>query len=177
MNEINLLRPKKEGLGGLKNAQNILRILSLVLLFLTFFSSIVLFLLKLNSPLSSAKKEEDSILLRLSSLKSKMAQFLIIEERLTNISEIIAKRPYWNKTIEMLEKEKPQDVSINMLSLNKKNLSLTVSSYSLLSLDELLNNLIKITLNKKVFTNLILNSMTLDKNSGKYTFSIVANLP
>lgn len=177
MNEINLLRPKKEERRGLKNAQNILRILSLVLLFLTFLSSIILFLLKLNSPLLSTKKEEENILLRLSPLKSKMAQFFIIEERLTNISEIIVKRPNWEKIIETLEKKKPQEVSIDNLSMDKKDLSLSVSSYSLLLLDKFLNNLIEITGDKKVFSNLTLNSTTLDKKSGKYTFSIAANLP
>lgn len=176
MNEINLISKKKEDLLRKKKIINGLRIISVVFLSLIVLSSIVVFFLRFTSPLDSLKKEESKLLTEISSSKQKMAKLLVASEKLKSISEIISQRPNFDKTIDTVLKEAPQNLQVSSLTIDKKNVVLTVSSQSLFSINTFMDNLINLYLNKKIFEKITLNNLSADQVLGKYSLTIEGNL-
>lgn len=171
MSEINLLRKKADN-SSEKKILKIVRILAIALLFLVAVSSIGLFFINSQSPLSSLKKEEEDLESSLSLYNEKTMRFFILKERLRYISDIVSRRPYFNETLDFVLKDAPKDVKINNLSLDKKSLTLTASSPSISSVDTFLNSLVKMAMDKKKVGKVTLNSMGFDNKSGNYFFSL-----
>lgn len=174
--EINLLPSKDRKLDREKKILSILWIFASLSLLIVFASSIILFFLKLNSPLLTLRKKEADILVQISQFGSKEVQFNYLSDRLINIKSIIEKRYSFNEIIEDIIKIVPEDVSADSISLSRGHFSVIFSTKSLLAADKLLNNAIDMTEKKKVFKKVGISGITTNPKTGEYNFSLDADL-
>lgn len=169
---INLLPRKNVDILRREKILNLYRFISTLFLLIVCFLSIGLFLLNKNSPVYSLENEKDSLLKAISQLSERTSKFLFINARLQDISEILSKRTYMDKTLDLIMKEIPDNVLIKSISVDKNKLSLSVSSNSLSSINTLLDNLVNLVSSKKSFNKIILSGISLDKSSKSYVLSI-----
>ncbi|MDP3726962.1 MAG: PilN domain-containing protein [bacterium] len=177
MNEdINLIPGKRKVVLEQKKIVKRLRILSIVLLSTVAFSSIALFLLKLQSPLPSLKREENTLLASLSLLHQKTAKLLLMKNRLKETAIIEKKRQRLDETIGAVVEGVPADVSLSSLSVGKKDVSITASSNSLSSVNIFLDRLVNKVLQKKTFSKITLDSLSLDSKGNRYIIAFTLEL-
>lgn len=169
---INLL-PKKSK-NDLKE-EKILRIFKLVsfsFLALVCLISISLFFLNRNSSFYSLENEKDKILKNISSMDEITGKYLFTNTRLKDASEIVLKRKYMDKTINLILEKVPEGVSVDSIEADKISLTLSVSSKSLYSINILLNNLVSLVPDSKLFGKIMLSGITLDQKKGLYNLSL-----
>ncbi|RJQ37111.1 hypothetical protein C4559_03975 [Candidatus Microgenomates bacterium] len=175
MKEINLISKRKEDFLKSKKVLKTLYTLSIACLFVTFICSVGIFLLKLSSPLPGLKAEEEELVNNISLAKQKLTKIVVLDERLKNVSGLLAKKSDIDSTIDIITAQ-AKDVKITVLDIQKKKLSISSSSQSLNSIDLFLNSLVAISSDKKKFSKVTLNNLNTDFKSGKYTFSLDIDL-
>lgn len=173
--DINLLSKRKSNFTKNKKLAGFFRLASIILLVITVFSSLAIFFLKSNSNLTSLEKEEKAVYGELTRLNQKVAKLLLIERKIKDISTIIEKRPKFDEKINLITKDMPNNVSVASLTVDQKNLSVTLSSSSIYFLNLYLDSFLS-SANKKVFSKVTLDSLTLDNKSGRYFLSLKADL-
>ncbi len=177
MKDINLLSQKKDTALLTKKVILFLRGVAIILLFLVASTTIGLFFLKLQSPLGPLKNQEKLLISNLSLSEQKIIKRILTTDRLKTINEVIEKRPYFDKMINLiLENLIASQSTIESLSLEKKQIKLQASSYSLLDIQTVLNNFVTYSSEKKILGNVILNNIALDPKSGKFIISIDASV-
>lgn len=177
MNEdINLVPGKRKVVLEQKILVKRLRTLSVVLLTSVAFFSISLFFLKLQSPLPSLKREENTLLASLSLLHQKTAKLLLMKNRLKETAVITKKRHRLDETIGAVVESVPQDVLLSSLNVGKKDVSITASSNSLSSVNIFLDRLVDKVLQKKVFSKITLDSLSLDSKGNRYIIAFTLQL-
>lgn len=176
MNNINLLPKIRESLIKTQKTIRTVRIIAVILLFLTTISSISLFFLSLSSPLSTFRKEEDKLLLELSSHKEKMENMLIVKERLKYISGILQKRRNYEKEIELITSGLPSQVTVDSFLVSQNAITITTSSNSLSYLKEFSDHITDMVFSKKIFGKVSFDNLVFDGTSSKYNLSIKADL-
>lgn len=177
MNEnINLIPGKRKVVLEQKSLVKKLRILSIALLIAIVFSSVALFLLKLQSPLPSLQREKNTLLTNLSLLSQKTVKLLLVKNRLKETAVITKKRQRLDETIGAVIEGVPQDVLVSSLNVGKKDVSITASSNSLSSVNILLDRLVDKVLQKKVFSKITLDSLSLDSKGNRYIIAFTLQL-
>lgn len=177
MNEnINLIPGKRKVVSEQKSLVKRLRMLSIVLLITIVFSSIALFFLKLQSPLPSLQREKNTLLTNLSLLSQKTAKLLLVKNRLKETAIIEKKRQRLDETIGAVVENIPQDVLISSLNVGKKDVLITASSNSLSSMNIFLDRLVEKVLQKKVFSKITLDSLSLDSKGNRYIIAFTLQL-
>lgn len=176
MSEINLLLKKRVEDSGSKKPLKILRFISISSLVLTLVFSVVIFFIKINSPLPSLKEEEKRLLATLSSKKQQVAKIAILTDRLKTISGILSQRLDFDGFVNSLEAQALSNIAIKAVTVDKKTVSFRVSSPSLNSLNILIENLAIMVSNKKTFGKIILKELTADPALDEYSFSVDADL-
>ncbi len=142
---------------------------------IALFSVIVFFLNNQFSPIE-IKNQEDAVLQNLSSLSKKQAKLFIVNNRIGNITTILNSRMDYYKILSLILGKIPTELSIDRIEVDKKKISLTVSSGSLIPVNTLINNLIDMVRAKQTITSLVLNSLTLSAKTGRYSISLDASL-
>lgn len=173
---INLLLDKNKNKRKNKEIIKAFRITSIVLLFLVAISSVLVFSFKLQSPLTNLQNEEQDVLSKISVLHPKTARLFLASDRIKNISEIISKRPDFEKRITIILKAIPNDVSLSAFTIDNKNVSIVATSTSLSSIGQMLDNLVAMVANKELFNKINLQGLTVDGANGTYRVSIEAIL-
>lgn len=177
MNEdINLVPGKRKTEAAQKKLLAKLRLFSIILLAITAFFSVSLFLLKLQSPLPSLRKEENNLLTSLSLLSQKSAKILIMKNRLNEIVILEKKRKRLDETIGAVIEGAPSDLSLNSLNVDKKSVSVTASSNSLSSLNIFLDGLVDKAVKGKTFNKITLDSLSLDSKGNRYVIAVTLEL-
>lgn len=175
MNEINLLRQRGSEDRPSQKLARVLRLTSIVLFSIVGLSSAILFFLNFSSPLSSLQREEATLLSNLSAYQNRFNKYLIIQDRLKNISGVLSKRTKYNEKIDALLQKVPQDVFINSLSVDAKSMQISVSSHSLSAVNTLIDNTLELVADKKI-KRLTMNSLSFDVGRGQYLLSLSADL-
>lgn len=173
--DINLLRQKEKAARTLDSKYVIFaRIIAVLALLIVAFSAILLFALRLLSPLEKLKAEEESITKQLLAMSGKRLKLVVIKERLQEISDIIKRRPEFDKKIELLETHISSSVVLSNLRIDNTKIQFTASSPSLQSIEEFFDALIKTTTNpqKKVYKRVSYDSLSLSSTSNTYTVNI-----
>lgn len=174
-NDINLLAQKE----GAKTSDSkyvlVARIVAVSTLLIVAFSAVILFVLRLQSPLEKLKAEEEGITKQLLALSGKRLKLVIIKERLQDIADIIKRRPEFDKKIELLETHISSGVTISNLRIDNTKIQFTASSSSLQSIEEFFSALIETTADtqKKVYKRVSYDSLSLSSNSSVYTVNIL----
>lgn len=175
-NDINLLVSKDANYLRQKKTLSLVRLVAFAFLGIVTLLSVIAFFL--NSQFSPAliKNQEDTVLQSLSALNKKQAKLFVVNNRVTNIATILNKRvDYYiilNNTLDKI----PTNVSIDRIEVDKKQISLTISSNSLIPIDTLINNFVDMVKNKKLINSLTLNSLTLNAKTSQYSISLNASL-
>lgn len=177
MSEINLVSKQKERITKLKKRVKLLRIIAFFCLIFVFTSSIFVFFIKLSSPLLSLQNQEKTLSANIDSSKQKIAKLFIVNDRLQNIESLLSKRANFNGTINAIVQQKPVDLSMTSLTVNKKNVSIKASSMSLTAINNFMDSLVVFAADKKMFNKITLENLSIDTEANQYVFSIKADLP
>lgn len=176
INDINLLVGKDANYLRQKKLLSLARIIAFTTLGIVAVLSVIVFFLNSQFSLASVKSQEDAVLQNLSSFSKKQAKLFIVNNRITNIATILNRRADYYKILSLILNRVPAEVSINRIEIDKKKISLTVSSNSLSPINILINNFVDMVRKKETITSLVLNSLTLNAKTGRYSISLDASL-
>lgn len=171
--DINLIQGEKTNLARKKRIF-ILRTFSLIFVFSVAFFSIILFVINSRISLEDVKKNENSTLQKTLLFKDRSAKFNLVSDRLRNISTILNNRKKYTGVLNTILGQVPLDVKLTGLTVDKDDVSVTAASISLLSINKFLDNFTNISQQKHVVKNMIIEGLTLDKQTGVYSLSIKA---
>lgn len=171
--EVNLLgnSSKNTTLVPTKKLQT-MRAFATILLFIISASSIVLFILVALSPLPELQRQEKTLREQLAASHAEMGKLALIDERVTNVSEILKHRRQFDKLLDLVQSTMAKDVRISSLRVDKNIIVLTVQSSSLKSLDNFLSGLIQAVQNKQGFSQVTLNDLTTEAATNNYTVTL-----
>lgn len=150
----------------------LLRILAIISILIVGIFSLVIFLIIQSISPGGIKKQEAAMQGNIASLQTKQAKIIIVNRKIKDIDNIISKRPNYNNLITDITSIIPEKVSLNNLNINDKKVKLMVTSGSLLSLNNLLDNLFDMVKNGKLIGNLTIGGISVNGNNGIYTMSV-----
>ncbi|MDO8620797.1 MAG: hypothetical protein Q7R31_00720 [Candidatus Levybacteria bacterium] len=176
INDINLLVGKDANYLRQKKLLSLVRLMAFASLGIVALLSVIAFFLNSQFSPTEVKKEEDVILQNLSTLSKKQAKLFIINNRIQNITTILNSRVDYYKILNFIIGKIPAEVSIDRIEVDKKKISLTISSNSLIPINTLINNFVDMVRKKETITSLTLNSLTLSVKTSKYSISLDASL-
>lgn len=171
---INLLS-NKGPLEAQKKWARIVKIIALLCVIALSSSSVILFALNRQFSYDKINNEMNTILHDMSFLHKKEEKIVVINSQLQAISEILNQRLDYYKNINQLLNVIPSNVAVEKLIVDKKIITLTFSSASLLSINDLVNNLIGLA-RKKEISDIKLDSLSLNEKLGSYTLSLKITL-
>ncbi len=154
----------------------IARILAVISLSVVALLSVVIFILTAQIPIATIKNNESSTLNDISYLHAKSAKLYLADDRVNNISNIIATRKTYSDTVNKITKLMPSDLSIDAFSIDSSKIIMTVSGSSLLSVSQFLDSYVAFGNTGKIINKVIVNSLVLNVKSGRYSLSITASL-
>lgn len=170
--EINLLSPAQIDRTKSSGVLRVLRIAAISCLFALLGISVILFFLSRELSPVAIKNKENEVLRSLSLLHKREAKLAVINDRIKGIPGLIEGRPGFDLLINSILQKIPEGVSINSMAFDKDKVILTVSSSSLLSINNLMNNLIEMASNRKIIKDVTVDSLTADVKGGRYSLSI-----
>jgi Tfp pilus assembly protein PilN len=171
--DINLLERRKNRIGILRYEKlRLLRFVAISLLFLTSTLSVILFLLISFSPLPQLKRQEEQGLSTLSQFHPDMAKIYLVNERMDSIKSIIGSRRNFDEILDELQNILPSGIKVDALSIDRKNISLSVSSGSLELIDTFINNVLKSVQEGKDFTKVTLSSLSVDSEKHLFLLTV-----
>lgn len=154
----------------------ILRIISLVFISFVGLISIVLFILYLRISPEEIRKEQSQVVQSIAFQKNKLVKLNLLNDRLNGINQVLRERKNYTTTLNSILSQIPQEARAQVLSINKNNVSLTVTSASLLPLNKFLNNILELSERKKDIREMVIESLTIDSKTGSYSLSIKAKV-
>lgn len=169
---INLLQQKDDQLIKKQKRLKILKLAAGISLAIVAFFSIIIFILSTQFSVSSIKKEQNSVINSISSLKEKAARIILVNDRIKGTSEILSKRRNYSNLIQTVLKSVPSETKTASLDINKDILNMTVSSNSLLSINTYLEEMIKLSQEGKLIKSLAIKGITVNLKMGEYNLSI-----
>lgn len=176
-NEINLLYSKKQiQLSKLTTKVRILRLIAVGLLFIICSISLIFFLLIIASPLPSLRKEEQRLAETLSSTHEKILKQTLLSMRLTDIHSIITKRSIYGDALTLIRQDLSPSMVIMSFSVQKKEISLTVTAENLSDLETYFEKLKNYVTAKKMFKRVYLNVLEAVKDEDQRISQFQAKL-
>lgn len=176
MSSINLLKTEEhESVSTLKR-KFALKIISFVLLFFVLLSSIILFVISNRISPEAIKNEQGSILKNLTIQKEKQAKYGLLTDRLSNINQILKNRKNYTNTLNALVAQIPPGVNTTGLSVQDADITLTVNSNSLLSINDFLTKILDTVSKKHLIRDMTIETLTVDRATGTYSLSIKAKI-
>lgn len=177
MNEtINLVENRSEQLEKEQKALKITRIIAVSMLITIALISILAFIISSQIPLLALKQAEESTIAEITALHNKLATYYLLKDRISNINLLLLKRKDYTKATGTIFSKLPSDVTITGLSIEEDAVTLNFSSNSLLSLNRLINDLIDLSNQKKLITNIKLQSLNVNAQSRSYSLTLIGNV-
>lgn len=170
--EINLLANRKKSFFSSKETASKLRTIAIIVLFSIGLFSIILFLIKITSPISALNKEEKMAEDNFSRYGEKVIKVFLIKNRIAAVNDIFKKRLNYYAIVDTLAKQVPAGVDIKSIEFEKNKISMSVSSMSLKLLNDFLQNLLDVKINGKNFKKIILNGTQLDVKTGRQNLTV-----
>lgn len=138
--------------------------------------SVILFVLNLFSPLNSIKKEQDGLLASITASQEKAVKIAIVNERASSISKIYKERPDYTNVLDLAVRNISEGVTTSGLNIDESSVTITVSSSSLLSLNNFLNSLIDDASQNSQVKSVSMESLSASDISTFYLMSVKINL-
>lgn len=169
---INLASPHKKSI----DVYRYLFLSALGLFILVFIISAVTvsYRLFLGNQLAVLESDEKSIITTISSLQEKKEKFLVVKERLSQISKIVGKRADVNSRIDVVVGILPPPIEVDKISGSVNEVSISVSSPSLQTLNELVEENIAelVASNNRSIKRIEMRSFRLDSETLIYSATI-----
>ncbi len=169
-NGINLASDRRgfKSTSVIKDRLKVLRISSMAMLFFVGAGSVVISILIVFSPLPQLRRDEAKVRNELAVFQPDIYKLAFINDRGDSIRKLIGQRSLYDKKLEVIVNRLPVDVSLDSLTINKKNYTLKFSSKNLDSIDSLLNSLVSVTGKGKDFLRIYLTSISTDEVNQKF---------
>ncbi len=155
---------------------NGLRRVAIVLICLVGLVSIFAFILNLASPLNSIKKQQDLALASINAKQQTAVKIAIINERVSSISKIYKDRPDFTQVLNLVLSKVTSDMTTSGLNIDESSVTVTLSSPSLLPLNNFLNSLIDSAKKSDEIKSVSLDSLSVSDSSLSYLMSVKIQL-
>lgn len=143
-------------------------------LFIVALLSIMLFIGIAFSPLDSLKNEENTLLSTITGMHDKYTKMLLLNQRVTEISQLLNTRPSYDKTIDSLLKQAPTSVSLQSVNINNGTMTAKVISSSLDDINTFLTNVQ--TNDKTKFKKIVITDVDLIQDQAVYACTLTVTL-
>lgn len=174
---INLFRRRiNNQLEKRKKTVKTIRIIASAIFIITVIVSLIFSFLTAGLSFSSLQAKETDLNSKLSKLNDKSIKILLTENRTGKISSILDKRSNFDKTLDTVTATLPSDSSVDNFVLQGKNITMTVKSQSLFSIDSMLNKLSDMVKQKNSITSISIEQLNVDPKLGMYSISLSLNL-
>jgi hypothetical protein len=138
--------------------------------------SLCLFILIKVMNLESIKKEQGSVLVKMSKFQSRQIKLFVLNNRIENIDKILKMRKDLSKITNGLIAKVPGQFFIDRLESDNKSVTISGQSMSLSTIGEFIDNLTDMARKKEIIKSLTLNSLILDQNGNTYQISVKSDL-
>lgn len=148
------------------------RIIALVFILIVGLASVFTFVLNLASPIEGVRQEQNQILSQITSNQEKAAKLAIVNERVISISKIYSERPDYVQILDQVLSKKPNELRTSGLDIGESSIILSVSSSSLLPLNNFLNSVIDLSKTNDRIGSVFLDSLSASQNSSAYIMGV-----
>ena len=170
--EINLL-PKRQVDFLQKESTSVgFRIIMVFSVIIVVCSFIIIFFLQRNYSVDAIQTQQAAITAKLSPLHGKIVQELTLNDRAKKITTILKTRAQLVNKMNLIQKQLPQDVAIDTLEISKTDVSLSVTSRSLTSLQKFIDALTDLVTQKKLLQKITIDNIMINQQSGTYSVTI-----
>lgn len=149
--------PRKKRLRKLKN-------FSFILLFLVGFMSVMVFLINYRFSVNYVRGQQRDLIKKISIYDDTAIKIILLNSRLDDISTLLNNRPKYNKIAAEIAKGLDSSVNVKEVKIEEGGISISVSSSSLLSLNEFLNNILRIK-ESRLITSVNLESLSIESSA------------
>lgn len=174
-NDINLLHTVTSHRSPqLARRMRIFRTISVTFLFLVVTSSIVLFLLTTFSPLPRIQDQEKELLLEFSSgsLQQKTDSYFLTKVRVGDITKLLANRSRLLDGYTIITDTFSGGITIKTLNAEKEKMIVSVSSVSLLDLQNAIDKMSEVLKSDKKIDSIFISNIEFGSSDGVYTADI-----
>lgn len=171
---INLLSHKRKSFFNKESIILLLQFLAKMCLVVTIISSIVLFILNNSGKLPLLEQQGKTISTNLSLEQQKIIKFLLIRERVQNITPLLGKKSQIDTLLSQISSSLPNDASMDSFTLSQKTITIVVSSSSLISINSFLDFAIEKVNQKQLFKKITVTSLSIEGGGNKYRLAVSA---
>jgi D-alanyl-D-alanine dipeptidase len=165
--EINLIHTKSQSpFARIFDRITVIRFIAFSMLTCVSALSIAFFLLVSFSPLPALRQQENAQLSQMQTLAKKKGVLLVVHDRLTAISKLLATRSDIATLIQNMDQNLSGSTRLTSFSIDKKLVKLQVESSSLSDMDAFLDRMSQ--KQTPSFTQVVMDGINLDQNRGVY---------
>ena len=148
----------------------VIRFVAIAALFVTAAFSIMLFLIITFSPLPRLQQEEERLIANLNSgeNREKMDKYYFIRSRLSDIDNLIVKRPEIISSYELIESAFTPSMKVNFLDISETAITVSISSPNLADVEAAVNTLSQKVKGNKQIASMTLSNITYDAKDNIY---------
>lgn len=170
--DINIILPKN--LGQIEHQSRIkaARMIAFIFPLIVGAVSLGIFLFIQSINPASIIREQDDVKSQISKLDNRKIKLFLVNNRVDNIKDLLQRRKDFFKSIDTVLTQMPDDLLVDTMDMDNKIILLTITSPSLSSVDQFLNNLIVMAKKKELISSLTLNSLTFDETKNNYLVSL-----
>lgn len=150
----------------------LLRMIAVGLLFVVSSLSVIFFILITLSPLPELNRQYKNAVFNLSHSISDIIRLGVINDRTDSIKKIVDSRQHYDQIMDVLQSKLPSGVAFESLSIDGKNITFSVTSNSLLRIDDFLTALIKNNDGSIRFSDITLTKLSSDANNNAFSVDL-----
>ena len=155
----------------------ILRGIAIGLLFCVSGAAIILYILISFSALPQAQEREALARQSIAQSHADMTKIALLKDRLDGVTMITKNRNKYDEFLDKLVSRMPAGMTIEQVSMSKKNASVTVKSVSVDELNAFLKQLVDASETEKEYSQVTLNAITSDDITNIFSMTISFVLP
>lgn len=171
---INLISNRNEQLEKEQRLLRTLRVVAVSMLVTVAIVSVLVFFISFQIPLSALKQQQNAAISSISSLHNKLTTYYLTKDRVANLTTLLSTRKDYAKPIEVIFSKVSSELSIDVIDAGEKEISIGVSSRSLVSLDKFINDMFELGSKGKIIKKVSLESLTLNPELKTYNVRIKA---
>ena len=168
--EINLISKSSEGSKDLRLRK--IKTISFLTLFVVGALSLILFLIDYRFSASYVRGQQSELIADLSQYDETASRIFLLNQRLTDISELLSQRKKHHEKAEKIVEKLPTSVAISEFQIDESGVVMSVNSTSLLELNNFLNDILSLS-KSKVLGVVILERLT--TGASGYTMRVKTN--
>ncbi len=154
----------------------LVRAISLLSVCIVVISIVAVFLIGRSYSVSDAQSQQDAMHARLQLVHGRIIKDLTLVERVSRIQTVLKTRSLLTGTLAILQKQIPQNVSLETVSITATTVTMLVSSNSVSDLQTCIDSFTKLVDKKVLFSKLTINNVVVDAVSGRYTVNMQGSL-